>query len=86
MSCGKSNPSFRAEFGEPQRVLPQLEDAAVVNALALEDAAGVVHRMRQYVDPSVPPRRHRAVHPDEAIAVIVWDEGHETLPFLGSLC
>jgi hypothetical protein len=38
------------------------------------------------VHPGVPPRHQGAVHPDEAIAIIVRDEGHETLPFLESLC
>ena len=68
-------------MGQPLAVLGQLEDAAVIDPLALEHAAGIVQRMGQYVHLDVPPRRHRAVHPDEAVAVIIRDEGHETLPF-----
>src|SRR3546814_8211507 len=55
---------------QPFGMLGQLEDAAVVDALALEHARGVVQRMAEDVQGGVLPRHQCAVVPDVSRAVI----------------
>ncbi len=50
------------------------ENLAAVNARALEYAATVVERVRQYVDLGVAPRYQRAINPNEAVSLIIWNE------------
>ena len=54
----------------------ELEDLAVIGALTLEYAAGVMQSMAQDMKPGVPPRNEFAIHPDNAVALIVRNECH----------
>src|SRR5262249_42901063 len=59
-------------------VLPELEDAAAIAALAFEHRAGIMHGMRQHVEPRLAPRHHRAVVPDEAVAIVKRNQFHRS--------
>ena len=52
-------------------VLAELEDLAVIDALALEHGAAIMQRMGEKMHPRVTPRDELAVHPDVAVALIV---------------
>src|SRR6516225_2818 len=52
-------------------VLGELEDLAVIDRLALEHGTSVMKRMGEEVQPRVAPWHEFAVHPDEAVTLIV---------------
>ena len=61
-------------------MLGELEDFAAVGALALEHGAAVVQGVGQDVDVGLAPRTKLAVHPDEAVAVVIGNElGHDAV-------
>src|SRR3981081_2087918 len=55
---------------QPGAVGGQAEDAAVVDALALEYRGAVMQRMGQHMDAAVAPGHQLAVEPNEAVAII----------------
>ena len=57
-------------------MLGELEDLAVIDALALEHGAAIMQRMGEKMHPRVTPRDELAVHPDVAVALIVRLSGH----------
>jgi hypothetical protein len=57
-------------------VLGQLEDLAVIGALALEHRAGIMQGVAEHMQPGVRPRHKLAIHPDEAVALIVRNDSH----------
>src|SRR3546814_13391805 len=71
---------------QPFGMLGQLEDAAVVDALALEHARGVVQRMAEDVQGGVLPRHQCAVVPDVSRAVIEAVHGRSEERRVGKEC
>ena len=57
----------------------QLENLALVGALALEDRAGIVQRMGQDVDFGIPPLHHMAVHPNHAVTIVIGNKVRHTV-------
>ena len=58
----------------------QAKDAAVVDALAFEDATRIMQAMAQHMQLGVAPRNQSAVIPDEAVTIVEREHGHEGLP------
>src|SRR5215472_10083446 len=71
---------------QPLIVIVQTEHAAIVDPFALEDATGVMQPMRQHVQFGLAPRYEPAVVPDEAIAVVEGQHGHQRYPPHRSCC
>ena len=55
---------------QPRAMVAELEDGAVIGALAFENRARVVQRVGQHMDVGVAPRHHLAIKPDEPIAIV----------------
>ncbi len=65
-------------------MLGELENLAVIGALALENRAGVMQSVRQHVDFGVAPGNQSAVHPDEPVAIVKRNKvGHPGVILLG---
>jgi hypothetical protein len=60
-------------------MLGAFEDFAAIGTLAFEDAGAVMQPMRQYVQLRVPPGDKLTVEPDEAVAIVEWQQGHVIL-------
>ena len=54
-------------------VLLDLEDAAVVDPLAFEDAARIMQAVAQHMQLRVAPRHERPVKPDDSVAIVIGD-------------
>src|SRR3569623_1467237 len=57
-------------FAQPRAVFVELEDLAIIGALPFENAACVMERMSEDVDPGIAPGKKLPVHPDPAVAVV----------------
>ena len=68
------------QFVQAPGVLVELEDDAAIGALALEDGAGIVQAVREHVERGVRPRHERAVHPDDAGAIVERLGSHRGSP------
>jgi hypothetical protein len=57
-------------------MLARFENAAVIGALALEDAGGIMKTVRKNMELGFFPGGKVAVHPDETIALVEGHNGH----------
>ncbi len=64
-------------FMQALMVLVELEDGAVIGAHPLEHRTRIVQPVSEDVDLGIAPRDELAVKPDETLALIVRDDGHE---------
>jgi hypothetical protein len=53
-----------------------MEDAAVVRALAFEDAARIMEPMIEQMELGVAPRDETTIGPDKSVTIVKRDHGH----------
>ena len=77
---GDRETELARRFEQTLGVLGETEDRAAVDALALEDAGGVVKAVGQHVQFRVAPGRESAVQPDPAVAIFEVEHKDPFLP------